>query len=192
MRALAQRFVRPSLRSARPMSTLVIAEHAEGALRPHTYATITAASQLPGEITVLVTGEGCASAAQAAANAAGVTRVVSVDSPACAKPIAESVAAVICAAVKGAAESGSAFTHVLAAASNLGKNAIPRAAALLDSAPVSDVIEIKDAQTFVRPTCEERRLREARRRLVDSPSAASHFCARARALPGTRATRSRP
>ena len=174
------------------MSTLVIAEHAEGALRPHTYATITAASQLPGEITVLVTGEGCASAVQAAANAAGVTRVVSVDSPACAKPIAESVAAVICAAVKGAAESGSAFTHVLAAASNLGKNAIPRAAALLDSAPVSDVIEIKDAQTFVRPTCEGRRLREARRRLVDSPSAASHFRARARALPGTRATRSRP
>ena len=58
MRALAQRFVRPSLRSARPMSTLVIAEHEGGALRPHTYATITAASQLPGEITVLVAGEG--------------------------------------------------------------------------------------------------------------------------------------
>ena len=103
------------------MSILIVAEHDNDSLKPATLNTVTAAGQLGGDIAVLVAGEGCAAAAQAAAKIAGVTKVLCADAPEYGHGIAENLAPLI---AKLAAD----YSHVLAAATTYGKNVMPRAA----------------------------------------------------------------
>ncbi|HMV22135.1 MAG: FAD-binding protein [Betaproteobacteria bacterium] len=126
------------------MSILVIAEHDHQALKPATRNTVTAATRIGGEIHVLVAGSGCAGAAQEAALLAGVTRVLVADAPHYADQTAENVATL-------AAARSSGYGHVLAPASTFGKNLLPRVAALLDVAQISDVVSIEAPDTFIRP-----------------------------------------
>ena len=126
------------------MSILVIAEHDNLSLRPATLNTISAAAKLGGDIAVLVAGHGCAVAVAAAAAVAGVTRVLSAEAPHLQHPLAEDVAALVVSLASG-------YTHVLAPASSFGKNFMPRVAALLDVAQVSDIVAVESADTFTRP-----------------------------------------
>ena len=126
------------------MSVLVIAEHDNAALGAATLNTIAAARQLGDDVHVLIAGAGCAGAADAAAKAAGVGKVRVADDAAYANQLAENLAALI-------AGIASEYSHVLIPATKAGKNVLPRAAALLDVSPVSDISGIESADTFVRP-----------------------------------------
>ncbi|GAA0686888.1 FAD-binding protein [Marinobacterium maritimum] len=126
------------------MSILVIAEHDNQALKPSTLSTLAAASQIGGEVTLLVAGNGCAAAAEAAARAAGVSKVLLADNAAYDHEIAENMAALIVSMAAG-------FTHILAPATANGKNFMPRVAALLDVGQISDIIKVESADTFARP-----------------------------------------
>ena len=126
------------------MSVLVVAEHDNENLVAATLNTVTAASQLGDDVHVLVAGENCAAVAEAAAKVAGVTRVLCADDARYAHGVAETLAALV---VSLAGD----YSHVLAPADKFGKNFLPRAAALLDVSSISDIIEIKDADTYVRP-----------------------------------------
>ena len=128
------------------MSILVLVEHDNTNLRSSTLHTVAAALKLGDEVHLLVAGGDATAAAQAAASVAGVTKVIHVDAPYLASPTAENVAAQTLAA----AQSGS-YTHILAPATGFGKNALPRVAARLDVAQISDITEIVSADTFVRP-----------------------------------------
>ena len=127
------------------MSVLVLAEHDNAALGRASLHAVTAAQALGGEVHLLVAGSGSAPAAEAAARVAGVARVLHVDSPACAHPLAENLAPLAVGLAEG-------YSHLLAAATTFGKNVMPRIAALLDVAQISDVIEIVSESVFVRPT----------------------------------------
>ena len=108
------------------MSILVIAEHNNSALKADTFKTVQAASQLGGEIHVLVAGQACQAAAAEAAGIAGVSKVLVADAAPYAHQLAENVAALV-------AELGAGYSHILAAATTGGKNMLPRVAALLDA-----------------------------------------------------------
>ena len=127
------------------MSILVIAEHDNATIKAATLNTVTAAQQIGGEIHVLVAGSGCAAAAQAAAAIAGVAKVKVADAAHYADQTAENVAALVVAQAAG-------YSHILAPASGAGKNMLPRVAALLDVAQISDISAVESADTFVRPT----------------------------------------
>ena len=126
------------------MSILVIAEHDNAVLKAATLNTVTAAAQLGAEITVLVAGHGCGAVAEAAAQVTGVTKVLIADAPHYAHQLAENVAALVVGLASG-------YSHILAPATAAGKNTLPRVAALLDVAQISDVIKVVSADTFVRP-----------------------------------------
>jgi len=126
------------------MSVLVVAEHDNENLVAATLNTVTAACQLGDDVHVLVAGENCAGVAEAAAKVVGVTKVLCADDARYAHGVAETLAALI---VSLAGD----YSHVLAPADKFGKNFLPRAAALLDVSSISDIIEIKDADTYVRP-----------------------------------------
>ncbi len=126
------------------MSILVIAEHDNQALKPSTLSTLAAASQIGGDVTLLVAGNGCGAAAEAAAKAQGVSRVLLADNAAYDHEIAENMAALIVAIAEG-------YTHILAPATANGKNFMPRVAALLDVGQISDIIKVESADTFARP-----------------------------------------
>ncbi len=126
------------------MSILVIAEHDNAALKAATLNTITAAARLGDDIHVLVAGHGCGAVAEAAARVAGVRKVRVADAPHYAHQLAENVAALVVGLAGG-------YTHILAPATAAGKNMLPRVAALLDVAQISDVIRVESADTFVRP-----------------------------------------
>lgn len=126
------------------MSILVIAEHDNAVLKAATLNTLTAATQLGGDITVLVAGEGCKAVAEAASKVAGVKKVLLADAPYYGHQLAEPIAALIVSLASG-------YTHILAPATAIGKNILPRAAALLDVAQISDIIKVESADTFVRP-----------------------------------------
>ena len=126
------------------MAILVIAEHDNKQLKPGVANTIAAAGKLGGEVSVLVAGHQCSDAAAAVAKIAGVAKVLVADAPHYAVPLAENMAALV-VAIAGK------FTHILAPASGFGKNFMPRAAALLDVAQVSDISGIVSPDTFVRP-----------------------------------------
>ena len=125
------------------MSVLVIAEHDNATLKPATLNTITAAAQL-GEVSVLVAGHACGGVAQAAAKVNGVAKVLLADNQIHAHPLAEVLAPLI-------AGLSSPYSHLLAPASTFGKNLMPRVAALLDVAQISEIIAIQSEDTFVRP-----------------------------------------
>ncbi len=124
------------------MSTLVVAEHDNAALKPATLNTISAAAQL-GDVAVLVAGQDCRSAGEEAAKVQGVAKVVVVNNPRYAHPLAEVLAPLIA----GLARS---YSHVLAPATTFGKNVLPRVAALLDVSQVSEIVAIVSADTFQR------------------------------------------
>ncbi|MCB1959927.1 MAG: FAD-binding protein, partial [Rhodocyclaceae bacterium] len=126
------------------MSILVIAEHDNAALKAATLNTIAAAQAIGGEVHVLVAGAGCAAVAQAAAALAGVAKVRCADAAHYAEHGAENLAALVCAAAGG-------YTHLLAPASSFGKNLMPRVAAMLDVAQISDIISVQSPDTFRRP-----------------------------------------
>jgi electron transfer flavoprotein alpha subunit len=126
------------------MTILVIAEHDNATLKAAVLNTIAAAAKIGGDIHVLVAGEGCGAAAQAAAAVPGVTTVRVADGPAYRDGLAENVAAL---AVSLAGD----YSHVLAPATAFGKNMLPRVAALLDVAQISDIVAVESADTFVRP-----------------------------------------
>ena len=126
------------------MSVLVIAEHDNAALKAATLNTIAAAQKIGGDIDVLVAGHDAAGAARAAAQVAGIARVLHADAPQFAAPTAEGIAAL-------AVHLAGQYTHILLPATGFGKNAAPRIAARLDVAQISDIIAVESADTFVRP-----------------------------------------
>jgi electron transfer flavoprotein alpha subunit len=126
------------------MAILVIADHDNTAVGQGTLATMTAAGRIGGEVTVLVAGENCRAAADDAATVEGVSRVLYCDSPLYAHHLAEPFAALILSIARD-------YGHLLASASTMGKNTMPRVAALLDVAQVSDIAGVVDESTFVRP-----------------------------------------
>ncbi len=126
------------------MAALVLGEHDGAGLKPATLSAITAAGKFGGGVTVLVAGSGCGPVAQAAAKVAGVERVLLADDPIYAHPLAENMAKL---AVSVAGE----FSHLLAGADSFGKNIMPRVAALLDVAQVSDIVAVEGPKVFVRP-----------------------------------------
>ena len=126
------------------MTTLVVAEHDNASIKSATRNTITAAAELGAETTLLVVGTDCQAAANEAASIAGVAKVLVADSAVYAHQLPEAVAPLI-------AQVASNFTHILAPATTTGKNLMPRVAALLDVAQISDIVTIKSTDTFVRP-----------------------------------------
>ena len=128
------------------MTTLIIADHNHTSLQAATLNAVTAAQKIGGDIHVLVAGSSAAAAAQAAAAIAGVAKVLHADAPHLASLTAENVAATIVALVKAGG-----YTHVLAPATGFGKNVMPRVAALLDVAQISEIVVVASADTFVRP-----------------------------------------
>ena len=126
------------------MAVLVLAEHDNAELGSATLNAITAAQRMDSDVDVLVAGHQCDAVAQAAAAVPGVRRVRCADDSRYANGLAENVAALL---VTLAPEYG----HVTAAATKSGKNVLPRAAALLDVACVSDIMEVVSPDTFVRP-----------------------------------------
>ena len=128
------------------MPILVIAEHDNACLKAATLNTVSAAARLGADIEVLVAGSSCAAAAQAAAQLAGVAKVKVADAAAYAEQGAENLAALLVGLVQAGG-----YSHVLAPATTYGKNVLPRVAALLDVAQISDIVAIESADTFVRP-----------------------------------------
>ncbi|WP_369991616.1 electron transfer flavoprotein subunit alpha/FixB family protein [Pseudomonas xanthosomatis] len=126
------------------MAILVLAEHDNHTLAPATLNTLAAAKQIGSEIVVLVAGFNAAGAASAAAQIAGVSKVLLADDAAYAHQLPENVAPML-------ANLGRDFSHVLAPATSNGKNILPRVAALLDVDQISEIISVESADTFKRP-----------------------------------------
>jgi len=130
------------------MSVLVLAEHDNRALKPATLNAVTAASEIAkaagGDVHILVAGKECRPVAEAAAQVAGVAKVLLADDAAYEHGIAENLAPLV---VKLAAN----YSHVLAPATTSGKNLMPRVAALLDVMQISDISAVEGPDTFVRP-----------------------------------------
>jgi electron transfer flavoprotein alpha subunit len=125
------------------MTALVLIDHEGGLIKQPSRSAVAAAAQL-GEVHALVAGSGVQAAADAAAKLAGVSKVILADAPAYANNLAEPMAALLMALAPG-------YSHLMAATTAIGKNILPRVAALLDSQPISDIAGVVDADTFVRP-----------------------------------------
>ena len=123
---------------------LVVAEHDNSAIKGATLNTVAAALKIGGDVTVLVAGAACESAAKAAAGVAGVSRVLLADAPQYADGTAENLASLV-VSLAGQA------SHVLFPSTASGKNLAPRVAALLDVQQISDIISVQSVDTFVRP-----------------------------------------
>jgi electron transfer flavoprotein alpha subunit len=126
------------------MSILILAEHNNKSLAPATRSVVTTASQIGGEIHVLVAGQNCEAVARQAAAIKGVAKVLHADDAAYVWPLAENIAPLVASVAKN-------YSHVLAAATTTGKDIMPRAAALLDVTQVSEIIHVVSPDTFVRP-----------------------------------------
>jgi electron transfer flavoprotein alpha subunit len=126
------------------MTTLVIVEHEGNQLKAATLNAITAAQKLGGAVHLLIAGHQCAELAQTAAKIAGVEKVRVADAAQYEHALAENLAALVVALAPD-------YSHILAPATTFGKNFLPRVAALLDVAQISDIIAVESADTFVRP-----------------------------------------
>ncbi|UUZ68584.1 FAD-binding protein [Polaromonas sp. P2-4] len=126
------------------MTALVIAEHDNHSIKPATLNTVTAAAQCGGEVHVLVAGKDAAAAAQAAAQIAGVAKVIHVEGVHFEHGLAENMAAQVLA-IAGS------YSHILFPATASGKNIAPRVAATLDVAQISDITKVDAVDTFERP-----------------------------------------
>jgi electron transfer flavoprotein alpha subunit len=126
------------------MSILVIAEHDQQTLKAATLNTVAAATRIGGDIHVLVAGAGCSAAAAQSAGLQGVSKVLVADAAHYEAQTAENLAALVLA-------NAAAYSHLLAPATTFGKNLMPRVAALLDVAQISEITGVESADTFVRP-----------------------------------------
>ncbi|MGH1451178.1 MAG: electron transfer flavoprotein subunit alpha/FixB family protein [Pseudomonadaceae bacterium] len=126
------------------MAILVIAEHNNVALAAATLNTVAAAQQIGGDIHLLVAGQGCGTVAEAAAQVAGVAKVLLADAPAYANQLPENLAPLVAELARG-------YSHVLAPATTHGKNYLPRVAAMLDVDQISEIVKVVSADTFQRP-----------------------------------------
>jgi electron transfer flavoprotein alpha subunit len=125
------------------MSVLLIAEHDNAALKPATLHAVTAAQAIGGELAVLVAGHNAKPVADAAAAIPGVAKVLLADDAAYGNRLAENLAKLVVALAP-------AYSHILAAATSSGKNFMPRVAALLDVAQISEISAVVTPDTFVR------------------------------------------
>ena len=126
------------------MAILVIVEHDNTSIKAATLNAVTAATRIGGDIHLLLAGSACAAAAAAAARLAGVSKVLVADAAHYADQSPENLAALVVATAAG-------YSHVLAAATTSGKNFMPRVAALLDVAQISEIVAVQSPDTFVRP-----------------------------------------
>ena len=126
------------------MTVLVIAEHDNNSIKSATLNTITAAKACGGDVHVLVAGEGAAAAAQAAAQIAGVAKVINAEGASLKDGLAENVAAQVLSIASN-------YTHILFPATAGGKNVAPRVAAKLDVAQISDITKVDSPDTIERP-----------------------------------------
>jgi electron transfer flavoprotein alpha subunit len=126
------------------MSVLIIAEHDNKSLKPATLNTVTAATQIDADVHILVVGFECQTVVEQASQVAGVTKVLVADNAVYEHQLAENVSKLV-------VEVASDYGHILAPATTTGKNTLPRVAALLNVAQLSDVIKVESADTFVRP-----------------------------------------
>ena len=126
------------------MAALVIAEHDNASLKASTLNTVTAAAQCSNEVHILVAGHDCAAAGAAAAQIAGVSKVLIAEGAQFANGLAENVAEQALALASG-------YTHVLAPATAYGKNILPRVAARLDVGQISEITKVDSPDTFERP-----------------------------------------
>lgn len=126
------------------MSILVYAEHDNNSILSATLNTVTAAQKIGGDVHVLVAGQNAQAAADAAAQIAGVSKVLLADNAAYGHQLAENVAKLI-------VDLGKNYSHILAPATTTGKNVLPRVAALLDVSMISEIIAVDSADTFKRP-----------------------------------------
>src|SRR6476619_1694793 len=125
------------------MTSLVLLEYDDSGIKQPSRSAVAAAQKL-GEVHALVAGSNLGAAAAAAAKLPGVAKVLTADSPALDHLLAEPTAALLVALAPN-------YSHLLAATTAVGKNIMPRVAALLDVQPISDIAEVVDADTFVRP-----------------------------------------
>ncbi|MCO4799209.1 MAG: FAD-binding protein [Colwelliaceae bacterium] len=126
------------------MSILVFAEHDNSELKADTLKTVAAAQAIGGDIHLLVAGSNCAAVAEQAAKVNGISKVLIADNAAYEYQLAENVSLLV-------TELASDYEHIIATALTTGKNFMPRVAALLDVAQISDIIGVESADTFVRP-----------------------------------------
>ncbi len=126
------------------MAVLVIAEHDNAALKGATLNAVAAGTAIGGEIHLLVAGDGCRAVAEAGAQVAGVAKVLLAENAAYAHPMAEDLTALILPLANS-------YSHLLAPATTFGKNLMPRVAALLDVAQISDISGVVSPDVFVRP-----------------------------------------
>ncbi len=126
------------------MSVLVVADHDNAELKPATLNTVTAGARIGGDLDILVAGEGCRPVAEAAAKVAGVAKVLLADDAAYGHGLAENLTPLVVQLAAG-------YGHVLAPATTSGKNLMPRVAALLDVAQVSDIVAVEAPDRFIRP-----------------------------------------
>jgi electron transfer flavoprotein alpha subunit len=126
------------------MSILVIVEHDNTSLKAETHKTVNAAQKIGGDITLLVAGFNCQEVVNAAAKINSVNKVIACDNPVYEHQLAENISNLV---VELAAD----YDHILATALTTGKNFMPRVAALLDVAQISDIIDVESDDTFVRP-----------------------------------------
>ncbi len=126
------------------MAVLLLAEHDNETLAPATAKALTAAREFGSDVDILVVGEGCQAVADEAAKLEGVRKVLLADAPQLAHRLAEDTTATILPLMGD-------YAALLAPATTMGKNVLPRVAALLDVGQVSDIVEVKSPDTFVRP-----------------------------------------
>lgn len=126
------------------MAILVIAEHDNSQIKSGTLNTVSAALKLGSDVHLLVAGSGCAAAADAGKQIADVSKVLLADAAVLAHPLAENLTPLVVDLAKQ-------YSHVLAPATTFGKNLLPRVAALLDVAQISEITAVESADTFVRP-----------------------------------------
>src|SRR6266513_2021817 len=126
------------------MAVLVVAEHDNTSVRKATLNAVAAAQKLSSDIHVMIAGHEAGAAAKAAAQIAGVAKVLHADAPQLRDFLAENVAATVVSVAKN-------YSHLLAPSTSNGKNVMPRVAALLDVQQISDIVAVEGADTFVRP-----------------------------------------
>ncbi|MEJ6515747.1 MAG: FAD-binding protein [Pseudomonadales bacterium] len=126
------------------MTILVIAEHDNNTVKPATLVNVAAAQAIGGDIEMLVAGGNCAAAGEAASKIVGVSKVIVADNDVYAHQLAENIADLI-------VELGTGYTHIIGSTTASGKNFMPRAAALLDVAQISDISGVVSEDTFERP-----------------------------------------
>ena len=126
------------------MATLILGEHDNSELKAATLNAVSAAAAIGGDIDILIAGSDCGGVGEAAAKIQGVNKVLVADYAAYAHPLAEAITPLIVSLADG-------YDNLIAPATTSGKNIMPRVAAVLDVAQISDILEVKSADTFVRP-----------------------------------------